>query len=121
MKARDFIRFIANARAGYVNKHNGWLRLIYTSTPEGLYFADYLEAISNASIGFGHGKSYLSKFRRVSRGVTVGHTTEAMANYTSLLGGQNADVWRKLMESTAPTVTKGFDEIFEEIGKTQPQ
>ena len=120
-KARDFIRFIANARAGYVNKHNGWLRLIYTSTPEGLYFADYLEAISNASIGFGHGKSYLSKFRRVSRGVTVGHTTEAMANYTSLLGGQNADVWRKLMESTAPTVTKGFDEIFEEIGKTQPQ
>ena len=77
-----------------------------------LYFSDYMEAISNARIGFGHGASYYKKFYRVQRGVTVGHTTEAMANYVALTGGPRAEVFKKLMKTYAPNMTKSFDEIF---------
>ena len=78
-----------------------------------LYFSDYLEAISNAKIGFGHGKSYYGQFYKVERGVSIGHTTEAMANYTALIGGKRAKVFKKLMKMYAPNMTKSFDELFE--------
>ena len=77
-----------------------------------LYFADYLEAISNARIGFGHGKSYYGDFYRLGRAVTVGHTTEAMANYSALIGGKRAEIFKKLMKQFAPNMTKSFDEMF---------
>jgi len=78
-----------------------------------LYFSDYLEAISNAKIGFGHGKGYYGQFYKIERGVSIGHTTEAMANYTALIGGKRAKVFKKLMEIYAPNMTKSFDELFE--------
>ena len=78
-----------------------------------LYFSDYLEAISNAKIGFGHGKGYYSAFLKVERGVSIGHTTEAMANYSALIGGKRAKVFKKLMQAYAPNMTESFDELFE--------
>lgn len=80
-------------------------------------FTDYLEAMSNASIGFGHGKGYYEKFEVVVPGVRVGHSTEMMANYTSLLGGENKELWRRLLEFHAPKSTKGFDSLFAAIEK----
>ena len=78
-----------------------------------LYFSDYLEAISNAKIGFGHGKGYYGAFFKVERGVSIGHTTEAMANYSALIGGKRAKIFKKLMQAYAPNMTQSFDELFE--------
>ena len=89
----------------------------YVRYQGGLYLADFMEALSNASVGYGHGKSYLNKFSKVEKGLTNGHTTEAFANYTSLLGGEQANVYRKLLTWFAPETTKAFDELFEELDK----
>ena len=42
-------------------------------------------------------------------------TTEAFANYISLLGGENATFWRKRMMAYAPDTTSKFDEIIKFI------
>lgn len=85
-----------------------------------LYFADYMGAITNESVGYGHGKSYYSAFMRVTRGVTDGNTTEAMANYNALLGGgdsKTSKVVKKLMMLFAPETTKGLDDLYDRIEK----
>ena len=82
-----------------------------------LYFSDYMEAISNARIGFGHGAGYYKNFYKIERGVTIGHTTEAIANYVALTGGPRAKVFKKLMSKYAPNMTKSFDEIFKSLAK----
>ena len=87
-----------------------------------LYFADYMGAITNESVGYGHGKSYYSSFFRVTRGVTDGNTTEAMANYNALLGGgdsKTSKVVKKLMMLFAPETTKGFDDLYDRIEKNK--
>ena len=81
------------------------------------YFSDYMEAISNARIGFGHGAGYYKNFYKIERGVTIGHTTEAIANYVALTGGPRAKVFKKLMSKYAPNMTKSFDEIFKSLAK----
>ncbi len=108
-----FSNFIMASRLGYMNKWQGTLQYYYriTSNDEGLMFTDYIEAISNGNAGFGHGYSYLNKFRRIRTGVTEGHTAEAIANYTALLGGENAAIWRKLMMHHAPETTQKLDEV----------
>lgn len=90
---------------------------------EGPNFADYLGAITNEAVGWGHGKSYYRKFNPArygpnlanKSGFTVGHTTEAMANYFALMGSENGKSWRKLMELFAPETTRGFDELLEDL------
>ena len=87
-----------------------------------LYFADYMGAITNESVGYGHGKSYYSAFMRVTRGVTDGNTTEAMANYNALLGGgdsKTSKVVKKLMMLFAPETTKGLDDLYDRIEKNK--
>jgi len=87
-----------------------------------LYFADYMGAITNEAVGYGHGKSYYAKFFRVTRGVTDGHTTEAMANYNALLGGGDSKASKavkKLMMYFAPETTKGFDDLYDRIEKNK--
>ncbi len=103
------------ARAGQAG-WNGWIEK-YGHHAEGDYLNDYLEAMSNAAIGEGHGKGYYKKFVTLKRGVTMAHTTEMMANYTALLGtdAKRASVYKKLMLLAAPKSTKKFDDIFEEI------
>ena len=81
-----------------------------------LMLADFMESVSNASIGFGHGISYISRGARVTRGVSPAMTTEAYANYTALMGGQNSKVWRRVLTNMAPETLKHFDMITEALG-----
>ena len=100
LRSGDFKSFLVEQRgAGIFN-------------PDMLYFSDYIEAISNARIGYGHGKSYYQGHYRMGRAVTVAHTTEAMANYVALTGGARANIYKKLMETYAPNMTKSFEEMF---------
>ena len=78
-------------------------------------FTDFLEAMSNAVVGQGHGKAYLNKRRAIKRGITEAHTTEMMANYTALMGGDRAKTWRKFLQYTAPNSLAKMDELFTEM------
>ena len=111
---------------------------------QGLYFSDYLGSISRSKFTKGHGKYYYSdtggfdfdyripvNMNKLSPqakillkeefggSVVQAMTTEAFANYISLLGGSNAQYWRRLMMQYAPSTTKKFDEIIKFINTTQ--
>lgn len=95
----------------------------WTREFEGPNFADYLGAITNEAVGWGHGKAYYRKFpaalygpnSETKKGFNTSHTTEAMANYFALMGSENAKSWRKLMDIFAPETTKGFDKLLEDL------
>ena len=75
-----------------------------------LILSDYLGAITNEAIGFGHGKDYYSKFRRLATGVTTGHGTEAFANYISIMGDKNlTKIYKPIIDRYAPKTQKQFD------------
>ena len=82
-------------------------------------FGDYVGAISDNAIGFGHKQSYYKKFfstETTKRGygtVTYGHTTEAFANFTALSNTDNKEIYIKLMNYYAPQTTKTFTELYE--------
>jgi len=111
---------------------------------EALYFSDYLGSISRSKFTKGHGSRYyidksafdtdfripvdiknLSEEAKIllkeefGGSVVQSMTTEAFANYISLLGGSNAKFWRRLMMQYAPSTTKKFDEIIKFINTTQ--
>mgnify|MGYP004450086253 FL=1 len=72
--------------------------------------SDYLGAITNEAIGFGHGKDYYSKFRRLATGVTTGHGTEAFANYIAILGDKDlTKIYKPIMDRYTPKTMKQFD------------
>lgn len=82
-------------------------------------FADYVGAISDNAIGFGHGQSYYNKFFKTetkTRGygeVSYGHSTEAFANFTALSNTDNKEIYTKLMNYFAPETTKIFKQLYE--------
>ena len=82
-------------------------------------FADYVGAISDNVIGYGHTQSYYRKFfttETAKRGygeVTYGHSTEAFANFTALSNTDNKEIYTKLMNYYAPETTKIFTQIYE--------
>jgi len=110
---------------------------------EFLYFDDYLGSISRSKYTNGHGLTYYQDFNRLGFqsndfripvninnlskdakillekefGGTVSQkmTTEAFANYITLLGGENAKYWREKMMRFAPDTTSKFDEIIKFI------
>ena len=109
---------------------------------EFLYFDDYLGSISRSKYTKGHGISYYKDFsqgfsttdlripvninnlskdakilleKEFGGTVTQKMTTEAFANYISLLGGENAKYWREKMMRFAPDTTSKFDEIIKFI------
>ncbi len=84
-------------------------------------FMDYVGAITNNKIGFGHKVSYYRDFSKVWKesglAVTEGHTSEAFANYISLTTEKEfGGIYKKLMSYYAPETTQAFDEILKEIG-----
>jgi hypothetical protein len=84
-------------------------------------FMDYVGAITNEKIGFGHGTAYYRKFSKVWKesglAVTEGHTSEAIANYISLTTEKEfGGIYKKLMNYYAPETTQAFEEILKEIG-----
>lgn len=119
---RDFLFFLNDLkvnRVGQGNNNQGWSAWLERNShmDEGGYLADYMEAMSNAAIGRGHGKSYYSKFVSLGDGIRMSHTTEMMANYTALMGTdpKRAAVYRRLIERVAPESLKKMDELFDEM------
>ena len=116
-KKGGFSTFIHASRLGYMNKWSGSMGFYYriSKNEEGLMFNDFIEAVGNGNAGFGHGYTYMNRGTKYTTGVKRGHVVEAFANYVSLLGGDNADIWRKLMMHHAPETTEALDEIMELI------
>ena len=86
---------------------------------EGICFSDFIGAVTNEEAGFGHGKPYYAKFPRADLAITEitqGNTTEAFANFVALTGGDNGDIWRKILTKFAPKTVAKFDQILEEMG-----
>ena len=93
-----------------------------TNKEDLLFFADYLGAITKEKVGYGHKISYYEKasLPRVKIGRRVvgdRETTEAYANYISLSGSPNKEIWKNKMQELTPNVKEGFDELTEEILK----
>jgi hypothetical protein len=65
-------------------------------------FSDYLEAITKARWGEGHGAAYYTRFTSAGEGYTIGNTTEAFANAFALLGGPNGKAWRAIFARISP-------------------
>ena len=82
-------------------------------------FADYVGAISDNTVGYGHTAAYYKKsfktktFARGYGDVSYLHSTEAFAQYTALSNTTNKEAYIKLMNYFAPSTTKIFDEIME--------
>jgi len=118
-----FVFFLNDLKANRIGSdteigYGNWL-INYSHDREGLMFTDFLEAMSNAVVGQGHGKSYLNKRRAIKRGITEAHTTEMMANYTALMGGDRAKTWRKFLQYTAPNSLAKMDELFAEMADAE--
>ena len=80
---------------------------------EWVMFEDFIGSVTNNIIGSGHSDNYYRKGIPLLRGITHKNTTEAIANYTSLMGSNNAELFRKLLEELIPETMKAFDDIFE--------
>ena len=85
-------------------------------------FSDYLGSITKNQIGYGHTTSYYSGDRyQVSFGargkVASKQTGEAYAEYISLSGSKNSELWRAKMAEFAPNTKAGFDELTDEMLK----
>jgi len=80
-------------------------------------YADYLGAITNEKVGYGHGLNYYVKFGRIDRGLGSGNSTEAFANYITVAGADKEfrDIYLGLFKKHAPNTTKGFDEVLNEL------
>ena len=82
-------------------------------------FADYVGAVSDNTIGYGHTRTYYKRafttktFARGYGDVTYLHSTEAFAQYTALSNTKNKEAYIKLMNYFAPNTTKTFDQIME--------
>ena len=82
-------------------------------------FGDYVGAITNNAIGFGHKLGYYDGFfptETIKKGygkITYGHSTEAFANFTALSNTDNKEIYIKLMNYYAPQTTKAFTELYE--------
>ena len=81
-------------------------------------FADYLGAITNNEMGWGHSMGYYARYpRTLVKGIRTGHSLEAFANYTALLNSNNKVAYRKMMEYYAKDTTKAFDELMERLDR----
>ena len=76
-------------------------------------FADYIGAITDNAIGYGHLNSYYKKAYKTISGIGYRNSTEAFAQYTALSNTTNKEAYIKLMNYFAPNTTKIFDEIME--------
>ena len=115
----DILMYTLLGRKGGRN-YNISLDKEYTSS----LFMDYLDAVSNSEIGWGHGTAYYRKRRRLrsADGTTIhdlgqGNATEAFANYIAIMGAnpKTRKLYRKLMEKFAPETTKAFDDIVDKL------
>ena len=97
-------------------------KMIVTNKEDVLIYADYVGALTKEKVGFGHGISYYEKAGlggvKIGRRVVKSReSTEAYANYISLSGSPNKEIWKSKMTEMTPNVKQGFDELTEEILK----
>ena len=64
--------------------------------------SDYLEAITKARWGRGHGAAYYKARPSLANGYSTGNTTEAFANAFAILGGPNGKAWRAIFARISP-------------------
>jgi len=83
-----------------------------------LMFLDFVGSVTNNNIGQGHSLGYYRRGLSLMKGVTDKHTTEAFANYTSLLGSSNSKFWRELLEKFAPETVRRFDNLIDVVNTT---
>ena len=87
-------------------------------------FNDFIGAITKEAIGYGHGKTYYSRYPTIiksgQRTVTEGQTLEAFAEYVTIKYSGNAkfrDYEFRLMEYFAPNTKAEYDFYFKEFNK----
>ena len=85
-------------------------------------FADFVGAITNNDIGFGHKNSYYSRWDvlKTKRGygsITGGHTLEAFGEYGTLINSDEGKIYEKLMNHYAPKTNESFKQIVEGLKK----
>ena len=83
-------------------------------------FMDYVGAISQNKVGFGHTIEYYRDFTTISRkygfAVTDGHTSEAFANFVALTTeAKYGQSYLKLMRYYAPETTEMFEQMIREM------
>ena len=83
-----------------------------------LMFMDFVGSVTNNNIMSGHSNAYYKRGLTLLKGLRVRHLTEAMANYTSLLGGSNSKFWRELLEKYSPDLVRKFDDIIDVVNTT---
>tara|TARA_R100001440_G_scaffold72257_1_gene95892 strand:+ start:13820 stop:15826 length:2007 start_codon:yes stop_codon:yes gene_type:complete len=84
-----------------------------SSNEEWLMFSDFVGSVSNNIVGKGHSDFYYGQFSKLLGGITNGNTTEAIANYTTLMSSGHSAFYRKLLEELIPETMKAFDDLFE--------
>ena len=83
-----------------------------------LMFMDFVGSVTNNNIMSGHTDGYYKRGLSLMKGLRARHLTEAMANYTSLLGGSNSKFWRELLEKYSPDLVRKFDDIIDVVNTT---
>lgn len=87
--------------------------------------ADYLESVSNAKMGFGHGAAYLKKGNRVMKrdgtlikNVQTPQTKESFANFISMKGMDEpyASLFQEVARWLAPRTWRKYEQLIEEAG-----
>jgi len=79
----------------------------YASPGEGEAFLDFLGAMTDNKIGYGHSTEYYHRSPHF-------RTAEMFAQYVSLTNGPNKALARPLLHAIAPRCCKHFDELIEE-------
>lgn len=76
---------------------------------EWLMFSDLIESVTQAKYGAGHGAAYYKRFSALTDGYTVGHMTEAYANWFALTSSPNGKHWRALLDAFVPDFARAAE------------
>jgi len=76
-------------------------------------FMDFLGAMTNNAIGYGHSKEYYEKTPKF-------RTAEMFAEYVDLTNGPNKALARTMLHALAPRCCRIFDDIIDKAGRPRP-
>jgi len=75
---------------------------------EGLYFSDFVCALTRGQHGYGHPPSYFAQ--------PGARQAEMFANYVALISHKDGGEYQKLLHEMAPESCKAFDDIIKKMG-----
>ena len=80
--------------------------------------ADFMEALTDARLGSGHGRDYYHRFERLDDSIyTEDHTGEAFAEFIEITGGRDRVSWTRLLNRFAPKTVNSFGETLGKIAR----